>query len=223
VVVTSRDYEVAVNLVGVTGVLTKKPMGPSDAEAVFKNNYPNGKPYNNVVCGQLLHELRYLPLAVTQVAKYLETNRRTITPSQYLTRFKSKMEDRKALRSKAVHNPWRIDSVAPADTETVLTAFGITFRQIRVQSPLADLILQMISCINREKIPQKLIACVDGGDDEIKLGEALGRLDNFSLLQVTGDEAGKCYTAHTLVHIALQEFLTPKKKISRYQRHLSRS
>lgn len=107
VVITTRDYEAAFQLAGPKATLTKKSMDPTDSETLFKNYYPSGAPYHDTACNQLLEELKHLPLAVTQVAAYLEMNCHVFTPSQYLTKFKSTKDDQQRLLSKLMYSRWR--------------------------------------------------------------------------------------------------------------------
>jgi hypothetical protein len=93
----------------------------------------------------------------------------------------------------------------------MLTTFTISFNQIREQSPLADSILRMIACIAHQEIPHALLASL-GDYDEICLTEALANLHNFSLLQVTSECMEKSYTVHSLVHLAIQDFLAPEER-----------
>lgn len=212
VIITTRDYEVALQLAGTKAVLTKKAMQSSDAEALFRHHYPGWVPHDKPDCVQLLRELQHLPLAVVQVASYLEMNRHILTPAQYLKRYRSTKEDERILLSKSVYNSWRSKS-ASTGSETVLTTFAITFRQIQEQSPLADAILTVIACIDPQGIPYQLLADVEGGNDVILLGEALAKLHNLSLLQVTStDNINKSYTVHSLVHLAIQHFLSPQDR-----------
>ncbi|KAI5792391.1 hypothetical protein FPQ18DRAFT_409239 [Pyronema domesticum] len=99
-----------------------------------------------------------------------------------------------------------------SNSETVLTTFGITFRQIQIQSPLAAVILRMISCVDSQGVPHELLATLKGGPDEIILGEAIAKLRNFSLLQVKTDENEKSYSVHSLVYLAIQYSLSPEAK-----------
>ncbi|KAI5786661.1 kinesin light chain [Pyronema domesticum] len=216
VVITTRDYEVAQQLAGWRGVLTKEAMVPADATTLFQRHYPSGAPYNNADCDKLLHELQYLPLAITQVASYLEMNRKTITPTQYLTKFQQTKADQQQLLSKAVYNPFRpeLPVSSAGSAETVLTTFEITFRQIQKQSPLAGSILRLIACIDAQEIPHELLAELESRSDEIMLGEALAQLLNFSLLQLQVGSAGTRYTLHSLVHLAIQYSMSPEEKVS---------
>jgi hypothetical protein len=129
IVIMTRDYEVTQQLAGWRGVLTKEAMVPTDTTTLFQQHYSSGAPYNKTDCDKLLHKLQYLPLAITQVASYLEMNRQMITPTQYLAKFQQTKVDQQQLLSKPVYNHFRPDlPVSSAgSTETVLTIFEITF------------------------------------------------------------------------------------------------
>ncbi|KAI5811962.1 hypothetical protein BZA77DRAFT_253896 [Pyronema omphalodes] len=219
IVITTRDYEVAQQLAGSKGVLTKHAMAPSDARILFHHHYPGDIKYSETDCDKLLDELQYLPLAITQVASYLQINRHTITPTQYLADFQRTKARRQQLLSRAVHNPFRpaLPASSTRSDETVLTTFEITFRQILTQSPLAGSILRLIACIDAQAIPHELVTELASQSDDTLLSEALSKLVNFSLLKCHTDskEAGQTtYTIHLLVHLAIQCFMSPEEKVS---------
>ncbi|KAI5808304.1 P-loop containing nucleoside triphosphate hydrolase protein, partial [Pyronema omphalodes] len=222
IVITTRDYEVAQQLAGSNGVLHKKPMTSDNAKNLFQKHYPSHLPYDKTDCDELLEELQYLPLAITQVASYLQINRHTITPTQYLAEFQRTKARRQQLLSKPVHNPFRpeLPISSASSAETVLTTFEITFRQILTQSPLAGSILRLIACINAQAVPHELLAELASRSDEFLLREALGTLVNFSLLHCQTDSTGTgetTYTLHLLVHLAIQYFMSPEEKVSAIQ------
>ncbi|KAI5787767.1 hypothetical protein FPQ18DRAFT_307775 [Pyronema domesticum] len=207
IVITTRDHTVAVQLAGPRNVLAKKEaMDPIDTDALFKYHYPSGAPYQDTGYIQLLEELKRLPLAVTQVASYLETNHGIITPSQYLQSFRNTKDDQRRLLSTTAFNTWRSNKDVSA---TVLTTFSNTFRQIQEQSSLAGSILRTIACIDPQAIPHRLLSTLS--DNEIQLGEAISKLRNLSLLEAASAsnvETVKSYTVHSLVHIAARWFLS---------------
>jgi hypothetical protein len=127
VIMATRDHAVALQLAGARSVLAKKEaMDPTETDALFRYHYPSGAPYQDASYIQLLEELKRLPLAVTQVASYLETNHGIITPSQYLQSFHSTTESQRRLLSTPAFNMWKSNKEV---SETVLTTFSITFRQ----------------------------------------------------------------------------------------------
>ncbi|KAI5815406.1 hypothetical protein BZA77DRAFT_248604 [Pyronema omphalodes] len=216
IVITTRDYEVAQQLAITKGVLTKAAMSPPDARSLYLHHYYGGVPYNEADCDKLLDELQYLPLAITQVASYLQINRHTITPTEYLAEFQRTKASRQQLLSRPVHNIFRpeLPLSSPGSAETVLTTFEITFQQIKKQSPLAGSILRLIACINAQGIPRALLAeLTSQSENDISFREALGRLVNFSLLQCQTDSTEATYTLHSLVHLAIQYFMSPEEKV----------
>ncbi|KAI5813334.1 hypothetical protein BZA77DRAFT_121893, partial [Pyronema omphalodes] len=218
IVVTTRDFEVGYQLAN-RNVIRKEKMDPVDAVSLFNNHHPSAGPHtakiDNDILRQLFDELEYLPLAIIQVAVYLEMNRGILTISQYLDNFKSTKESQKKLLSKPVYNSWRSNSHA----ETVLTTFAITFRQIQTQSPLAASLLKLMGSINRLNIPHDLLkkSGFDGSNDEVDLAEAIGKLHNFSLISMTTPgvadvQTGKAYEIHSLVNLALECYQGVKER-----------
>jgi hypothetical protein len=135
IVITTRDRTVAVQLAGPRNVLGKKEaMDPTETDALFKYHFPSGAPYQDTSYIQLLEELQRLPLVVTQVASYLETNHGIITPSQYLQSFRSTKESQSQLLSThAFNNIWRRNKDV---SETLLTTELIEIIQSIIQPRL---------------------------------------------------------------------------------------
>ncbi|KAI5816874.1 hypothetical protein BZA77DRAFT_343890 [Pyronema omphalodes] len=180
------------------GIAEFVPRGPKDA--------PDD---TNTSLRRLLKELQYLPLAITQVAAYLDLNR-SISTSDYLKMFENKKESNKLKRilSKPHDNIWRDNG---GNAETILTTFSISFRQLQEQSKLADSFLRFMACIDRKSIPRDLLFQIhlDGVDDDILIADALDKLVNFSILQHANVDfgSGKGYEIHSLVHLAIQTYL----------------
>lgn len=206
VIITTRDCEVALQLAGPRGILTKEAMGIDNARELFYQHYQSDVP-NTIDCTELLQELHYLPVAIAQVGSYLAINRHTITPSKYLKMSRDKQVNRRRLLSNPVNNPWR-DYTSVNDK--VLTALSVTFQLIRVQSPLAYSILRTISYIEPQQVPHDIFTVLKGGDGEIILDEALAKLCNFSLLHMSTERDARSYTVHSLVQLALQSNSNPK-------------
>ncbi|KAI5785472.1 hypothetical protein FPQ18DRAFT_87842 [Pyronema domesticum] len=208
IIVTTRDREVALNLAN-QNIIIKPGLDPEQAAELFHQHYPNvERTSDNTAASQrLLQEIEYLPLAIVQVAAYLDLNR-SVTTSKYLEMYKSTKESQKRLLSKPHHNIWRDENV---NAETILTTFSISFRQLHQQSKLADSFLRFMACIDRKAIPRDLLFKIrlDGVEDEFLISEALDKLVNFSILQhaKVDFECGKGYEIHSLVHLAMQTYL----------------
>ncbi|KAI5783272.1 hypothetical protein FPQ18DRAFT_266860, partial [Pyronema domesticum] len=208
IIVTTRDREVARDLAN-QNVIIKTELRPEQAMEVFYQHYSNTEsmPDDTAALTRLLMELQYLPLAIVQVAAYLDLNR-SITISRYLEIFTGTKESQQRLLSKPHHNIWRGKN---KNAETILTIFSISFRQLRQQSKLADSFLQFMACIDRKAIPRDLLLKIrlDGVKDEFLISEALDKLFNFSILQNAKIDfgSGHGYEIHSLVHLAMQTYL----------------
>jgi hypothetical protein len=157
IIITTRDREVARNLAN-QNVVIKPELRPEQAIELFHQYCfeSNAECTSNDTAAlpQLLRELQYLPLAIVQVAAFLDLNR-SITTSRYLEMFKGTKESQKRLLSDPHHNIWRDNN--DSNAETILTTFSISFRQLQQQSKLADSFLQFMACINRKAIPRDLL------------------------------------------------------------------
>ncbi|KAI5791509.1 P-loop containing nucleoside triphosphate hydrolase protein [Pyronema domesticum] len=208
IIVTTRDREVAQNLAN-QNVIIKPELRPEQAMELFYHHYSNTEsmPDDTAAVTRLLMELQYLPLAIVQIAAYLDLNR-SITISRYLEIFTSTKESQQRLLSKPHHNIWRGKN---KNAETILTTFFISFRQLRQQSKLADSFLQFMACIDRKAIPRDLLLKIrlDGVEDEFLISEALDKLVNFSILQNAKIDfgSGHGYEIDSLVHLAMQTYL----------------
>ncbi|KAI5791327.1 hypothetical protein FPQ18DRAFT_409383 [Pyronema domesticum] len=187
-------------------------MDATEAEVLFRKNYPRGEKSiekGNPNLLELLNGLQYLPLGIKQAASYLQTTHLK-SLSQYLDDFKTT----KKLLSKPndIDNPWRPGS----NTETVVTTFHVTFDQIQQQSPLAGSLLHCMACIDRQGILRKLLLDLtklqtdEQGlkyeDHKNLLEDALEKLINFSILQPMTDNE-KLYEIHALVHFSMIHLL----------------
>jgi tetratricopeptide (TPR) repeat protein len=217
IIVTTRDREVAKHLaIPNQNVIIKPELSPEQAVELFNQYYSNAEstPADTAALPQLLLELQYLPLAIVQVAAYLDLNR-SITTSRYLEIFKGTKQSQKRLLLKPHHNLWRNKS---KNAETILTTFSISFLQLQQQSKLADLFLRFMACIDRKVIPRDLLfeIKINGVEDELLLSEALDKLVNFSILQNAKVDfgCGKGYEIHSLVHLAMQTYLQESNEMN---------
>ena len=207
IIITTRDLELADQLAD-SNVLPKDMMEEARAVQLFTQYYPAAIHHHeceSII--KLLGALQCLPLAIVQVAAYLRRNR-ALSLAGYIENFNST----RACQRRLLAQPFN-DLRREASSETILTTFSITFRQVQEQSPLSSSLLKLIACIDRQNIPHKLLAesGLKGADDEIILGEAISKLLNFSLLTVL--EHGSAYEIHSLVHISIATFLVQEQEM----------
>ena len=203
VIITTRDRELADRLADYS--LAKNEMTQDAASQLFRKycTAAHCAQEQDESVLQLLEELQYLPIAIVQAASYLNHCTHT-SPAEYLKQFS---DTRTAVRDRLLSKPSNFHG-RPANVETVATTFSITLRQIQEQSPLASSLLETMACIDHRGIPYELLAHGEFGD-EIALGEALSKLINLSLLTFWGVGHDKTYDMHPLVHLSVQDSLSP--------------
>jgi len=181
--------------------LSKEAMDPEPAKQLFVQHYSNATQYeHNESVLLLLEGFQYLPLGIVQTAAYL-----CLSPAEYLTLFNNTRDAQKRLLSKAGTFFGR-----DANAETIFSTFSITFRQLEDQASLASSLLKFMACIDHQGIPHELLLRSGiEGSDEATLNEALSKLINFSLL--TTLEHGREHGIHSLVHLSIEEFLSPNE------------
>lgn len=204
VLVTTRDKVIASRLCD-NHVLPWKAMNPDHAISLFRSHFPLQTESDVQLLDDLLKELSFLPLAIVQAASYLRENRRLITLSKYLERFRGTKQERLRLLSIPFADIRRNGSL-----ETILTTFIISFEQIEDQSPLAGSLLRVMACINRQGMPIKLFQSMKRPDDGESVEEALGRLISFALVDSTQQTTVEM---HALVHLSAQKYLSTQHKL----------
>ncbi|CUS15044.1 unnamed protein product, partial [Tuber aestivum] len=96
-------------------------------------------------------------------------------------------------------------------TESILSTFFITFDRIILQTPMAANILRLIAFLDRQNIPEDLIAQsgLEGVSDSLDFRRAMGTLLGFSL--VTRERDGEVYELHRLVQLSMHVYLSPRE------------
>ena len=139
IIMTTRDLELADQLAD-SNILPKDMMGEDQAEQLFAQYYPTAIHHHDRESTiKLLGALQRLPLAIVQVAAYLRRNR-ALSLAGYLEHFNST----RACQRRLLSQPFN-DLRREASSETVLTTFSITFRQVQEQSPLSGSLLKLIA------------------------------------------------------------------------------
>ncbi|CRG88510.1 hypothetical protein PISL3812_05541 [Talaromyces islandicus] len=123
--------------------------------------------YNDEVLRNLLTELEYLPLAITQAAAYINTNKSSI--SEYLRLLKNTEQDAVAILSTDFGDKTRY----PTLTNAIAKTWTITFNKILEHDPLAADLLAFISCIEWKAIPYSILPAAHS---EARLAGAVGAL-----------------------------------------------
>ncbi|KAF8252525.1 TPR-like protein [Wilcoxina mikolae CBS 423.85] len=134
----------------------------------------------------------------------------------YLKLLNSAKETRQELLLTEFNDVHRVASHHSAGdmTESILSTYFITFKQIEAQLPLAANFLRLIAFLDRQGIPEELFAEseLDGINDKILFRKAIGKLIDFSF--VTRVESGTMFTLHRLVQLSIETYLSQEETIA---------
>ena len=169
--VTSRNRTAAFRLTNAAEVIIDiSSMDEKDAKNLLTWKLPGDQSSEADVI-DLLEELEYLPLAITQAAAYISLRRTRYTISKY----SNHLRQNEAILLKDIGD-LRRDHEVP---NSVLKTWQISFDQIKKYHPPAANVLSLMSVIDRQGIPEFLLR--DSGDD-LEFEDAIALLHDFSLI-----------------------------------------
>ena len=196
VLVTTRDRTSGWALTGdYSTPIEVQSMGPVESLELLKGKLPVESGSEAV---ELLKELEYVPLAISQAGAYIRERAPLMTLPKYLAEFR-KSQDNQTTLLNANRADLRRDGEVP---NAVITSWQLSFDHIRTAYPKAADLLSLMSIFNRQAIPQCL---VQGEYDDLAFCEVMGTLLNFSL--VRAETTGQMFELHKLVQIATRHWL----------------
>ncbi|KAK0638483.1 acyl transferase/acyl hydrolase/lysophospholipase [Cercophora newfieldiana] len=168
VLLTTRSQEVAVSFAGADSLVD-----------------------NAAVCKELLDELTYLPLAISQAAAYLNTNKQ-LSITEYLGLLRKTEQSAVGLLSRDYRDKTRY----AGSQNAVAITWLVSFEQIRRSDKSAAKLLEFLSCIEPKSIPGSILPKLEPEE----MTHAIGTLCGYSFLTKRG--ATDTYDMHSLVHLA---------------------
>ena len=196
VLVTTRDRTSGWALTGDYSIpIEVQSMGPVESLELLKGKLPIE---SETEAMELLEELEYVPLAISQAGAYIRERGPLMTIPKYRSELR-KSQDNQTTLLNSNHADLRRDGEVP---NAVITSWQLSFDHIRTAYPEAADLLSLMSIFNRQAIPQSLI---QGGHDDLAFCEVMGPLLNFSL--VRADTTGQMFELHRLVQIATRHWL----------------
>jgi tetratricopeptide (TPR) repeat protein len=210
---TTRSREIAVSFAG-NDVTKLQEMHLQEATSLLeKSLIQRDSRQDRGEIEQLLEELTYLPLAITQAVAYMNTA--DISISKYLSLLRGTKSDVINLLGRQFHDSTRYRGSQNA----VATTWLISFQQIHRTDEAAANLLSFISCIEPKAISQSLLP--DFGSEE-QIVHAIGTLCGYAFLAERDDAL---YDMHSLVHLATQVWVQEqgftKQTMERAVRHLA--
>ncbi|KAE9371963.1 hypothetical protein N431DRAFT_456722 [Stipitochalara longipes BDJ] len=194
---TTRSKEAALALTGSGSIVEVPAMDADEAQKLLRGKLDDDNDDTlKQDCLELVMALEYLPLPISHAASYIREM--DSTPAKYLRMFN---DDRK--RTKLLKH--RYDDLARdgEQNSTVLTTWGISFKQIQRDSSDSGDLLRIMGSLHWQDIPQFLLQ-QEKLEDEDDFDEAVSPLLAFSLIQKSSKL--KTFSMHRLVNIAIRSW-----------------
>jgi tetratricopeptide (TPR) repeat protein len=192
---TTRSREVAVS-VAQNNIMKLSEMDDHDAKALLQSSLlEKDQMQDTALIDKLLHELAYLPLAITQASAYMRVNE--ISVNEYLRLLQNTDQDMVELLSCGFRDSTHYDPSQGA----VATTWIISFQQIRALHKEAATLLSITACLEPKAIPRALLPPIGS---EQRMTRAIGTLCGYSFLSKRED--GETFDMHSLVHLATQKW-----------------
>ena len=209
VLLTTRDQKVAMWLsTGYTSVIPVDLMTLEEADELLRNHTPQVLSSSSDRA-ELVKELDYLPLAITQAAAYMSAKGIRMSVSKYLMLYLQDEQSQSRLLDEEAGD-LRRDSSVP---HSVIRTWQISFDQIKRTKPQAAELLSLMAMLDRQGIPEFLL-CIQY-PNAIDFENALGILREFSL--ITTEEGGKFFEMHRLVQLATRKWLERYEDVDKWQ------
>ncbi|KAM5528212.1 phosphorylase superfamily protein [Fusarium oxysporum f. sp. phaseoli] len=192
---TTRSREIAV-AVAQTNILELREMDNKDARALLQSSLiQKEQMQDTVLVDKLLHELAYLPLAISQASAYMTINK--ISIKKYLWLLQNTNQDMVELLSVGFRDGTHYDAAQGA----VVTTWIVSFKQIRALHEEAATLLSFAACLEPKAIPRTLLPRLG---TEQSMTRAIGTLCGYSFLSQRED--GDMFDMHSLVHLATRRW-----------------
>ncbi|KAL4752451.1 hypothetical protein BDW72DRAFT_171301 [Aspergillus terricola var. indicus] len=204
---TTRNRKVAVLLASANVIHVSEP-DPQAAVRILEKSLIDRTLLDDggeAVALELLEQLAFLPLAITQAAAYINEN--SIDFSDYIELLQDQESEVIDLLSEDFGDDWRYNEIQ----NPVATTWLISFQQVQQLNQLAADYLLFMACINPRDIPKSLLP---EAVSKKKTTDAVGLLKAFSFI----NEQGGRLSLHRLVHLSTRNWLRTQ---SRFRQQLS--
>ncbi|KAH0556857.1 hypothetical protein GP486_005356, partial [Trichoglossum hirsutum] len=212
ILITSRSQDVAYRLTGsVQDIIKVEPMDQSHALTLLQKKLKADFDTDDAV--ELLRDLDYMPLAITQAAAYISQRAPLTTVSKYLRDLRRSDEDRARLLKEDVGDTRR-DSRA---SHSIMATWQISFEYIRKERPQAARLLSLMSLFDRQGIPDYLLnhQYQDDGDIRARFEDDVHTLASYSLvgMNVRANE----FEMHRLVQFSTKKWLELHGQLAKWK------
>ena len=192
---TTRNRDIGMDLALDREPITVPSMDAQEARALLGQRLRTESTETEQL--ELLGELVYLPLAISQAVAYMAKRRKSV--AEYIKIYRGSESTRVRLLGQRFNYHGR----EARPLESVVTTWWVSFNHIKTENPRAADILSAISFMDQQGIPFSLLIADE--EDEFDFEEAMGLLEAFSL--VTLDTHRHACNVHRLVSVAVQAWL----------------
>lgn len=202
VLLTTRSHQVALRLK--CEPFRLGAMEPEEATALLTHHYAAADmtEQDRAALPALAQELEFLPLALVAATSFM--HEAYTPPDDYLALLRTTRQNQQELLLSEFSDVHRQQAVS----ESVLSTYFITFRQVESQLSLTGDLLRLLACLDRHRIPEELLRVSGvnrGVDNPVSFRRAIGLLRGYSLLTETAEK--NTYEVHRLVHLAIRAYL----------------
>ena len=193
---TTRSRDIGMDLDLDRAPIIVPSMDPQEAQALLGQRIRDKSTESEQL--ELLGELVYLPLAISQAAAFMTKRRKSV--ADYIRLYRGSESTKIRLLGQRFNYHGR----EARPLESVVTTWWISFSYIKTENPRAAELLSMMSFLDQQGIPFSLLIADE--EDKFDFEEAMGLLEAFSL--VTLDTHGFACNVHGLVTVAVQGWLS---------------
>lgn len=190
ILLTTRSRRVAAEF-GQSDILELQKMKWEEATACFTRIVKEDLVCNQETTSQLLEELNWLPLAITQAAAYINSS--DMPTSRYLELMHSTEKDRMNLISRNFHDSTRYPGLPNAVGTTLL----VSFNELKDSDPNAAELLTYIAYIEPKSIPRSILPPQESQEE---MEFAIGTLSAYGF--VTKEDGDGMFDMHPLIQLS---------------------
>lgn len=205
VLITTRDNRVGRDLTGRES-LPIMPFDQLQARHLLRLKLPDAQPIEEEIA-ELMRELGFLPLAITQAAAFISRN--GISVKEYLGLLKQDDAELAALLAQDIPD-LRRDFQA---SSSVLQTWKLSFDHIQRQCPRAAQMLCLMAFFERQAVPKFLLQ--SEGESKTEFITARGVLQAFFLISIAS--GGELLSLHRLVQLFTITWLEFRNEKAFYQ------
>ena len=201
VLITTRDNRVAGRLAKHGKPINLQAMSKEEAKKLFLSKVEaDDSQYDESDMEKLVHELDYLPLAISQAAAFVEEN--SISIPEYLEALEG--DDAEEFLHEELNDSRRDEE----SVNSVFRTWKLSFDQISQQKPRAAELLFLLAMLDRQSIPRSLIKVPE-------VVTSLGTLQSFNL--ITTRAGSQSFQLHRLVQRFVQLWLKRAGTVQKWQ------